>query len=77
MKLQNSVKLASGIATTLLMELEDSSKATSKYLFSTMGEYSHAVIEDDEVVATIWIRATNDPSEGTFATFTDILCNAG
>ena len=69
--------LASGIATTLLMELEDSSKATSEYLSATMGKYSQAVIDNNEVVATIGMRATNDPSEETLATFTDILCNAG
>ena len=59
------------------MELEDSSKATSEYLSATMGKYSQAVIDNNEVVATIGMRATNDPSEGTFATYTDILCNAG
>ena len=69
--------LASGIATTLLMELEDSSKATSEYLSATMGKYSQAVIDNNEVVATIGMRAANDPSEETFATFSDILCNAG
>jgi hypothetical protein len=42
-----------------------------------MGKYSQAVIDDDEVTVTVGMRATNDPSEGTFATFIDILCNAG
>jgi hypothetical protein len=28
-------------------------------------------------MATLGMRANNDPSEGTFATFTDILCGAG
>ena len=38
---------------------------------------SKAVIDDDEVAATVGMKATNDPSEETFATFTDILCDAG
>jgi hypothetical protein len=69
--------LAAGITTTLLMELEDSSKATSEYPSATMGKYSQAVSDDDEVVATVGMKTSNDPLEGTFATFTNILCNAG
>jgi hypothetical protein len=45
--------------------------------FVTMGKYSQAVIGDNEVAASVGRRATNDLSEGTFATFVDILCNVG
>ena len=65
------------IATTLLTELEDSAKATHKYLLTKMGRYSQTMISEEEEAATIGMRANNDPSEGTFATFTDILCNSG
>ena len=41
------------------------------------GKYSQAVISREEELATIGLRANNDPSEGSFATFTDILCNCG
>ena len=34
-------------------------------------------ITDKDVTATLGNRANNDPSEGTFATFTDILCTSG
>ena len=45
--------------------------------FVTMGKYSQAVIGDNEVAASVGMRATNDLSEGTFATFVDILYNVG
>ena len=68
-------ELASGVATTLLTELEDTS--TYEYLSATMGKYSQAVITKSEELATVCMRANNDPSEGMFATFTDILCSGG
>ena len=34
-------------------------------------------ITDKDVTATLGNRANNDPSEGNFATFIDILCNGG
>jgi hypothetical protein len=42
-----------------------------------MGKYSHAVITKSKELATVGMRANNDPSEGMFATFTDILCSGG
>jgi len=69
--------LANGIATTLLIELEDTSKATFEYLSAAGGKHSQAVIDCSEEMATLGMRANNNPSEGTFATFTDILCGAG
>ena len=41
------------------------------------GEYSQAVIPQQEELASYGMRANNDPSEGMFATLTDILCNGG
>jgi hypothetical protein len=69
--------LATEIATTLLTELEDTTKATFEYLSAAGGKYSQAVIDRSEEMATLGMRANNDPSKGTFATFTDILCGAG
>jgi hypothetical protein len=69
--------LATGIATTLLTELEDTSKATFEYLSAAGGKYSQAVIDCSKEMATLGMRANNDPSEGTFAPFTNILCSAG
>ena len=69
--------LAAGVASTLLTELEDTSKATFEYLSAAGGKYSQAVIDRSEEMATLGMRANNDPSEGMFATFTDILCSGG
>ena len=48
-----------------------------EYLSAVMGQNSLAVISKEEEFTTFGMRANNDPSKGTFATFTDILCNAG
>jgi hypothetical protein len=69
--------LASGIATTIIIEMEDTKKASYEYLSAKLGKCSQAVITKEEELATIGLRATNDPSEGMFATFTDILVNGG
>ena len=70
-------RLAAGVSTTLLAELEDTSKATHQYLSAAMCKYSQAIITREDELATVGLRATNDPSEGTLATLTDILCNSG
>jgi hypothetical protein len=64
--------LASGIATTIIVEMEDTKKASNK-----LGKCSQAVITKEEELVTKGLWATNDPSEGMFATFTDILMNCG
>jgi hypothetical protein len=71
--------LAAGIATALLTELEDTSKATFEYLSAAGRKCSQAVINRSEEMATsgMKMKANNNPSKGTFATFTDILCGAG
>ena len=70
-------KLATGVATSLLVELENTSKATFEYLSVAGGQCSQAVMSMSEEMATFGMQANNDPSEGTFATFTNILCNSG
>ena len=70
-------ELAVGVTNTLLTELEDASKSTFEYLLAANGQYSQAVIDKGEEMATLGMHANNDPSEGNFATFTDILCSGG
>lgn len=69
--------LSVAIAITLLAEMEDPKKATHCYLSMAEGEYSQAVISQQEELASYGMRANNDPSEGMFATLTDILCSGG
>lgn len=42
-----------------------------------MGNHSQAMITGKEELATVGMMANNDPSEGTFAKLTDILCTSG
>ena len=69
--------LAAGVASTLSTEMEDTSKAPFEYLSASCGKYSQAVIDHSGEMATMGMRANNDPSKGMFATFTDILCSSG
>lgn len=69
--------LAERAATTLLVELEDPKKATHMYLSSVSGKRSQAVITRAEERATFGMRSNNDPSEGSFATLTDVLQMGG
>jgi hypothetical protein len=74
---QFCIRLSKGIATVLLVELEDTSKATHQYVSACLGGRSIAVITRAEELSTVGLRATNDPSEGSFATFTDVLVTGG
>ena len=74
---QFCAELAVGVATMLLAELENTKKATHQYLSATMGSCSLAVILKEEEMETLGLRANNDPSEGSFATLTDILVCGG
>lgn len=67
-------ELAVGVEHTLLMELKDTSKATFEYLSVANGQYSQAVIDTGEEMVTLGMHANKDPSEGNFATFSNILC---
>ena len=62
------IKLAERAATTLLVELQDSRKATHLYISAAMGNRSQAVITRAEENSTVGMRANNDPSECSFAT---------
>jgi hypothetical protein len=74
---QFCIRLSKGIATVLLVELEDTSKATHHYVSACLGDRSIAVITRAEELSTVGLHATNDPSEGSFATFTDVLVTGG
>ena len=52
-------------------------KAMHLYLSHANGEFSQAVTTQEEEFATLSMHASKDPSEGNFATFTDILCSGG
>jgi hypothetical protein len=66
-----------GVANTLLTELEDASEATFEYLLAANGQYSQVVIDKGKEMVTLGMHANNDPAEGNFGTFTDILCSGG
>jgi hypothetical protein len=52
------IKLAKAIATVLLVELEDTSKATHQYLSVCLGDRSIAVTTREEELSTVGLRAT-------------------
>ena len=68
-------ELAVGVATTLLTELTDPKKSTHNYINDGMLAFNNLSLAEKE--ASLGMRANNDPSEGNFATFTDVLCNSG
>ena len=61
----------------MLTEMTDPKKSTHHYVSKANEKYSQVKITDKDVTATLGNRANNDPSEGNFSTFTDILCNGG
>jgi len=71
------VNLTREVATCLLLEVADPKKATSDYLSKGNGKFSWAVSSEEEKKASIGMRATNDPSESQFATFTEALATGG
>ena len=70
-------ELAGGVATTVLTELLHPKKATKDYLSHGGGIYSQAKITKKDQEASLGMRANNDPSEGNFATFSDVLRYGG
>ncbi len=68
-------ELAVGVATTLLTELSDPKKSTYNYINDGMLAFNN--LSNAEKEAPLGMRANNDPLEGNFATFTDVLCNSG
>jgi len=69
--------LAAGLASCLILELEDPRKANSDYLSVKGGKYSWAKVSDADKDACMGMKAVNDPSEAVFATFTEALSTAG
>ena len=63
------------MATTLLTELTDPKKSTHNYIHDGLLAFPN--LTEAEKQASLGIRANNDPSEGNFATFTDVLCTGG
>ena len=60
-----------------MLEVADPKKATSDYLSKCNGRFSWSMLTAEEKNATIRMRATNDPSESKFATFTVVLTTGG
>ena len=54
--------LASGLASCLILELEDPRKANSDYLSVKGGKYSWAEVSDADKDACMGMKAVNDPS---------------
>ena len=69
--------LAREVATCLLLEVMDPKKASSDYLSKCNGRFSWAMSSTEEKNASIGMRATNDPLEREFATFTEVLATGG
>jgi hypothetical protein len=67
-------ELAVGVAMTLLTELTNPKKSTHNYIND--GALAYAKLTQKEKDASLGKRANNDPSEGNFATFTDVLCTS-
>jgi hypothetical protein len=68
-------ELVVGVATTLLTELTNPKKSTHNYINDGLLAFDNLSVAEKE--ASLGMRANNDPSEGIFATFTDVLCNSG
>jgi hypothetical protein len=68
-------ELAVGVATTLLTELINPRKSTHNYINDGLLAFNNLSLAEKE--ASLDMRANNYPSEGNFATFTDVLCNYG
>ena len=69
--------LAAGLASCLILELEDPRKANSDYLSIKGGKYSWAEVSDAEKDTCLGLKALHDPSKSVFSTFTEALSTAG
>jgi hypothetical protein len=67
-------ELVVGVATTLLTELTDPRKSTHNYINDGLLVFNYLSLAEKE--ASLGMRANNDPLEGNFATFTDVLYNS-
>ena len=71
------IELASGIGTTMVMELEDPSKATHHYLSAVDRKWIQKMLSKEKMEASLGIRANNDPSESGFSMMTEVLSQFG
>ncbi len=65
-------ELLVGVAMSLLTELTDPKKSTHNYINDGLLAFQNLLQAEKE--ASLRMRANNKPSEGHFATFTDVLC---
>ena len=68
-------ELSIGVGTTLLTRLISPKKSMHNYINDGMLAFNNLSLAEKE--ASLGMRANNNPSEGNFATFTDVLCNSG
>ena len=71
------IKLASGAGTTIVMELEDPSKAAHHYLSTVNGKWIQKMLLKEEIEVLLSIWSNNDPSESGFSTMTQVLAEFG
>ena len=69
--------LAQELASTLILEFQDTTKVTCLYLSKLDGEYSTKNLTEEQLEEGYGIRANNDTSEGNFAVFDDALSSMG
>ena len=65
------------MVTCLLLEVSDPKKANLDYLLHCKVRFSWDKSSTEEKNASIGMRATNDPSESQFETFTEALATGG
>ncbi len=68
-------ELSVGVATTLLTKLTDPRKSTHNYINDGLLAFNNLSAAEKEV--SLGMQANNDPLEGNFAAFTNVLCNFG
>jgi hypothetical protein len=68
-------ELLVGVATKLLTKLTNPRKSTHNYINNGMLAFNNLSVAEKE--ASLGMRANDDPSQGNFATFTNLLCNLG
>ena len=68
-------ELLVGVTATLLTELTDPKKSTHNYINDGFLAFQNLSWAEKE--ASLGMRANKDPSEGNFATFTNVLCTGG
>ncbi len=68
-------ELLVGVATMFLAKLTNPRKSTHNYINDGLLVFLNLSAAEKE--ESLGMRANNDPSEGNFTTFTNVLCNSG